>query len=70
MDDSRKYIARTRCTQLYVELSLAIANIADLKAIRKKISGNRFEFFNKWYISVSKELSACRTARAVRLTEH
>jgi len=26
MDDSRKYIARTRYTQLYAELSLAIAN--------------------------------------------
>lgn len=38
MDDSRKYIARTRYTQLYVELSLAIANIADRKMIRKKIT--------------------------------
>lgn len=36
MGDSRKYIARTRYTQLYVELLLAIANIADRKAIREK----------------------------------
>lgn len=53
MGDSRKYIARARYTQLYVELLLAIANIADRKAIREKeeerekiTCDGRFEFFN------------------------
>lgn len=75
MDDSRKYIACTRYTQLYVELSLAIANIADRETIRKKITAVADLNFSINGISACRKnfprrAAPRRAVRAIRLTEH